>query len=407
MPYRLRRCPSCPRSRRSPATCAGTCCPTDGGPGPVDHRRARRVDPDAARRATRTRSCAGVTGPADRGRRAARQAGARRPRRRRVPHRPPQDDRASCSWSRRSLPVDPYERAALTLDDGRELRFRDIRKFGRIGLYGGRRRPVRRDRARAAGRPLHAPGVPALADPRPARPAQAAARRPGVRRGRRQHLRRRGPVAVAAPPAAVGADRCARPTSGASTTASARSSPRPSSGAAPRSTTTRRPTATARCRSASTCTSGRACRAGAAAARSAGSWSASGRPTSARSASGSRRRTGRRRAKLLATMTPRPGPAATGADGPSLDGAGRRGRARAVTRTRRRVAGPGGADATAAATRRAAARATAVRPAISRSILVCPASLISTCPSELHTHFESGQRGLALGDGRGAGGQGA
>ncbi len=33
------------------------------------------------------------------------------------------------------LPIDPYERAALVLDDGRELRFRDIRKFGRIGLY--------------------------------------------------------------------------------------------------------------------------------------------------------------------------------------------------------------------------------------------------------------------------------
>ncbi len=34
-----------------------------------------------------------------------------------------------------SVPVDPYERAALILEDGRELRFRDIRKFGRIGLY--------------------------------------------------------------------------------------------------------------------------------------------------------------------------------------------------------------------------------------------------------------------------------
>jgi len=32
-------------------------------------------------------------------------------------------------------PVDPYERLALTFDDGRELRFRDIRKFGRVGLY--------------------------------------------------------------------------------------------------------------------------------------------------------------------------------------------------------------------------------------------------------------------------------
>ncbi len=34
-------------------------------------------------------------------------------------------------------PVDPYERLALTFDDGRELRFRDIRKFGRVGLYEG------------------------------------------------------------------------------------------------------------------------------------------------------------------------------------------------------------------------------------------------------------------------------
>jgi len=35
----------------------------------------------------------------------------------------------------RDLPPDPYERLALALDDGRELRFRDIRKFGRVGLY--------------------------------------------------------------------------------------------------------------------------------------------------------------------------------------------------------------------------------------------------------------------------------
>jgi formamidopyrimidine-DNA glycosylase len=33
------------------------------------------------------------------------------------------------------LPIDPYERLAMTLDDGREIRFRDIRKFGRVGLY--------------------------------------------------------------------------------------------------------------------------------------------------------------------------------------------------------------------------------------------------------------------------------
>lgn len=34
-----------------------------------------------------------------------------------------------------AVPHDPYERLALVLDDGREVRFRDIRKFGRIGLY--------------------------------------------------------------------------------------------------------------------------------------------------------------------------------------------------------------------------------------------------------------------------------
>ena len=33
------------------------------------------------------------------------------------------------------LPHDPYERLALALDDGREIRFRDVRKFGRVGLY--------------------------------------------------------------------------------------------------------------------------------------------------------------------------------------------------------------------------------------------------------------------------------
>ena len=35
-----------------------------------------------------------------------------------------------------SAPEDPYVRLVLELADGREVRFRDIRKFGRIGLYG-------------------------------------------------------------------------------------------------------------------------------------------------------------------------------------------------------------------------------------------------------------------------------
>jgi formamidopyrimidine-DNA glycosylase len=35
-----------------------------------------------------------------------------------------------------AAPEDPYIRLALELEDGRELRFRDIRKFGKVGLYG-------------------------------------------------------------------------------------------------------------------------------------------------------------------------------------------------------------------------------------------------------------------------------
>jgi formamidopyrimidine-DNA glycosylase len=34
-------------------------------------------------------------------------------------------------------PLDPYARVVFTLADGRELRYRDVRKFGRIGLWPG------------------------------------------------------------------------------------------------------------------------------------------------------------------------------------------------------------------------------------------------------------------------------
>jgi formamidopyrimidine-DNA glycosylase len=45
-------------------------------------------------------------------------------------------------------PEDPYVRVVFRLADGRELRYRDVRKFGRIGLFQGgglrqRRRPAR------------------------------------------------------------------------------------------------------------------------------------------------------------------------------------------------------------------------------------------------------------------------
>jgi len=35
-----------------------------------------------------------------------------------------------------AMPVDPYVRLILELADGREIRFRDIRKFGKVGLFG-------------------------------------------------------------------------------------------------------------------------------------------------------------------------------------------------------------------------------------------------------------------------------
>src|SRR5260221_3428872 len=49
----------------------------------------------------------------------------------------------------RDLPVDPYVRLVLELADGREIRFRDIRKFGKVGLYG--RDPVTGEKVSGVG----------------------------------------------------------------------------------------------------------------------------------------------------------------------------------------------------------------------------------------------------------------
>ncbi|HEY8179129.1 MAG TPA: DNA-formamidopyrimidine glycosylase family protein, partial [Candidatus Limnocylindria bacterium] len=49
----------------------------------------------------------------------------------------------------RGTPDDPYARVVFQLADGRELRYRDVRKFGRIGLWEGGglvRRPSKRGR---------------------------------------------------------------------------------------------------------------------------------------------------------------------------------------------------------------------------------------------------------------------
>ena len=154
----------------------------------------------------------------------------------------------------------------LELADGRELRFRDIRKFGRVGLY--RARPAAGELVTEAG----GPAVFAGSGPEPLDPAfTLAAFRRGCagRTGRlkpllldqsfiagigniyadealwaaRLHPLRSAAIAPAGRRAAAVRRR------------SGRSWPRRSSGAARRSTTTRRPTATARCRSDSTSTS--------------------------------------------------------------------------------------------------------------------------------------------------------
>lgn len=76
------------------------------------------------------------------------------------------------------VPEDPYVRLVLELADGRELRFRDIRKFGKVGLYG--RDPVSEELVDTVG----GAGVFARIGPEPLDPAFTV-------RAFRQRLRRR------------------------------------------------------------------------------------------------------------------------------------------------------------------------------------------------------------------------
>jgi formamidopyrimidine-DNA glycosylase len=62
-------------------------------------------------------------------------------------------------------PADPYVRLVLELADGREIRFRDIRKFGKVGLYG--REPVTGELTTEVG----GPAVFAAFGPEPLDPA--------------------------------------------------------------------------------------------------------------------------------------------------------------------------------------------------------------------------------------------
>ena len=140
---------------------------------------------------------------------------------RRVPAHAPADDRDAAARPR-GRPR-PTSACASTLDDGHELRFCDPRRFGtgELALGDATRCDAffaARLGRRAAGAELHG-RAPARAGARPrARRSRRSCSTSGGRR-RREHLRRRGAVPGADPPAAAGrpadrarsARRCATP----------------------------------------------------------------------------------------------------------------------------------------------------------------------------------------------------
>ena len=124
-------------------------------------------------------------------------------------------------------PPDPYARVVFGLADGRQLRYRDVRKFGRIGLWpGGGLRSIGGGRG---ARSRRVEGVRATLSDRRGLSGQGRSRSSGVQRraagermqgrsaklksllldqsfiaGVGKHLRRRSAVASSAPPAADG-----------------------------------------------------------------------------------------------------------------------------------------------------------------------------------------------------------
>lgn len=92
-------------------------------------------------------------------------------------------------------PDDPYARVVFRLADGRELRYRDVRKFGRIGLWerGGVPRPSsqrkRRARVAEARQPYRVGDVFARHGPEPLASSFSAARLAARLKGRSARLK--------------------------------------------------------------------------------------------------------------------------------------------------------------------------------------------------------------------------
>ncbi len=208
---------------------------------------------------------------------------------------------------------DPYARVIFRLADGRELRYRDVRKFGRIGLWpggglrgigawrrgsiasrGGRqptvphRRSVQRSRSGAARAAVQrrADGGAAA---RAVREDEDPAARPELHRRRGQHLRRRGAVAGADPSAADGRHAARHRRFGGCIEPFARCFAKESRTAARASATTSEPMASrARTQNGLRSINAPISRAIAAAGPSGASWSDSAAPISALAASRSR-----------------------------------------------------------------------------------------------------------------------
>ena len=119
----------------------------------------------------------------------------------RLAARPPRHDRPLADRRRRRRRARKHTHLVLWLDDGRELRFVDARRFGQIDVVARDRRArasgARRARPRSA-RARHRRRAALRARARPQDDAQGVRARSERARRRRQHLRERGAVAGAA-----------------------------------------------------------------------------------------------------------------------------------------------------------------------------------------------------------------
>ena len=240
------------------------------------------------------------------------QAARHRAQRRRRADRPSQDDRPAVrrAGGRARGSVRPARPRAGRRSGAALPRHPQVRQGRAVRPRSGDRRPRRRGRRGVGLRVRSARsrsttaytlrGLPAAAAP-PQGSTEVAAPRPVVRRGRRQHLRRRGAVARHGSIRCGRSGPCASPTSATCTRRSAASS---AEAVERRGSLDRRLHRARRRRldagASWTSTSGPASRASAAGARSGGSSSGPGRRTSARGASGCPGRIARRLARSCA-----------------------------------------------------------------------------------------------------------